>query len=491
MWGIDAEGAGNVTVKDCDIVGPGYNGDSNAAILGSGTFLRNDISRSENGIVLQGGASTVKGNYIHNLEDGSSDPHYDGISVQGGQNGVLIEDNTVIARDTSDIFIKNDFGPISNVTVNHNYLAGTPGINVYVDGRASGGPITGVSITNNYIEKGYYDYYSVDNSSPTITGNIEYLPGQAPPASSFTGTNGNDLLPVAGASDAGDNILLGLGGNDILIGGRGADTIDGGAGIDTASYVTSSAAVRVSLYTGTAAGGDASGDTLVSTENLTGSRFADVLVANNSANVLRDGSSAGDLLKGLGGNDTYQVYSADTVIVDAAGGGADRVMAGVDYTLGAGVYAELLTTNGSTGKSAISLTGNELSQTIWGNYGDNRLEGKGGSDTLHGLMGDDTFVFASTLGNTNVDTIADFKAADDRFLLSDAVFTTLNTGVLLSGYFRANTTGLAQDANDHIIYETDTGELYYDFNGIGAGGGVLFAKLTGLPAIGSADFSVA
>ena len=181
MWGIDAEGAGNVTVKDCDIVGPGYNGDSNAAILGSGTFLRNDISRSENGIVLQGGASTVKGNYIHNLEDGSSDPHYDGISVQGGQNGVLIEDNTVIARDTSDIFIKNDFGPISNVTVNHNYLAGTPGINVYVDGRASGGPITGVSITNNYIEKGYYDYYSVDNSSPTITGNIEYLPGQAPP----------------------------------------------------------------------------------------------------------------------------------------------------------------------------------------------------------------------------------------------------------------------------------------------------------------------
>ena len=68
-WGIDAEGANNITIQDCDIIGPGYNGDSNAAILGSGTFLRNDISKSENGIVLQGGASIVKGNYIHDLQD--------------------------------------------------------------------------------------------------------------------------------------------------------------------------------------------------------------------------------------------------------------------------------------------------------------------------------------------------------------------------------------------------------------------------------------
>ena len=53
-WGIDAEGAKNITIQDCVIVGPGYSGDSNAAILGSGTFLRNDISKVENGIVLTG-----------------------------------------------------------------------------------------------------------------------------------------------------------------------------------------------------------------------------------------------------------------------------------------------------------------------------------------------------------------------------------------------------------------------------------------------------
>ncbi|MCD2182923.1 right-handed parallel beta-helix repeat-containing protein [Rhizobium sp. GN54] len=179
-WGIDAEGAKNVTIQNNDITGPGYSGTANAAILGSGNFSGNDISRSENGIVLQGGASTVKGNYIHDLEAAGSDPHYDGISVQGGQNGVLIEGNTVIGRDTSDVFIKNDFGPIANVKVTGNLLLGDSGYPIYVDGRANGGPITGVTITNNHLEMGGYGYYSVDSSSPTISDNVEYPRNGAP-----------------------------------------------------------------------------------------------------------------------------------------------------------------------------------------------------------------------------------------------------------------------------------------------------------------------
>src|SRR5262245_39356067 len=108
-WGIDAGTAKNLTVQDCDIIGPGYAAESNAGILGSGTFLRNDISQSTNGIVLEDGSSVVKGNFIHDLASAGADPHYDGISVQGGQNGVLIENNTIIGRDTSDIIILDDF----------------------------------------------------------------------------------------------------------------------------------------------------------------------------------------------------------------------------------------------------------------------------------------------------------------------------------------------------------------------------------------------
>ena len=65
-WGIDAEGAANITVQNCDFTASSSM-DTNAAILGSGTFIGNDISNSENGIVLTGGASVVRDNYIHDL----------------------------------------------------------------------------------------------------------------------------------------------------------------------------------------------------------------------------------------------------------------------------------------------------------------------------------------------------------------------------------------------------------------------------------------
>ena len=178
-FGVDAEGAKNVTIQDCDIIGPGYATASNSAILGSGNFLRNDISKVENGITLQGGESVVKGNYIHDLQSAGSDPHYDGIQVFGAQNGVLIEDNTVLARDTSDVFIANVVGAINDVTVNHNYLAGAD-VGIRVEGTKSTAPITNVSITNNYVEKGHWGYYNIENASPRMSGNIEFLPGSLP-----------------------------------------------------------------------------------------------------------------------------------------------------------------------------------------------------------------------------------------------------------------------------------------------------------------------
>jgi Ca2+-binding RTX toxin-like protein len=53
-----------------------------------------------------------------------------------------------------------------------------------------------------------------------------------------------------------------------------------------------------------------------------------------------------------------------------------------------------------------------------------------------------------------------------------------------------NTTGLAADANDRIIYETDTGRLFYDSNGNAAGGSVHFATLAPNVALSNVDFQV-
>jgi Right handed beta helix region len=173
-WGIDAEGAANITIQNCDFTASSSM-DTNAAILGSGTFIGNDIRNSENGIVLTGGASVVRDNYIHDLQDSGPDPHIDGISVQGGQNHVLIEHNTVESWDTSCIFIKNDFGPINDITVRNNLLygdldRGDPAATIYVWGPNT----TNVSITNNYLEKGFWFYYQINNANPTISGNIEW-----------------------------------------------------------------------------------------------------------------------------------------------------------------------------------------------------------------------------------------------------------------------------------------------------------------------------
>jgi Ca2+-binding RTX toxin-like protein len=81
---------------------------------------------------------------------------------------------------------------------------------------------------------------------------------------------------------------------------------------------------------------------------------------------------------------------------------------------------------------------------------------------------------------------------DDTIRLENAVFTklTLAGKPLASSAFLKNTSGLAADANDRIIYETDTGKLFYDSNGSAAGGSVHFATLSKNLALTYADFLV-
>ncbi|MGO4836406.1 calcium-binding protein, partial [Rhizobiaceae sp. 2RAB30] len=153
--------------------------------------------------------------------------------------------------------------------------------------------------------------------------------------------------------------------------------------------------------------------------------------------------------------------------------------------------------SGTAGTSAV---GNSLGNVITGNSGANRLDGGAGNDILNGGLGNDTliggagkdvFLFNTKLGGTNVDTISGFVAADDTIRLENAIFTALTqVGVLAASAFVRNSTGLAQDASDRIIYETDTGWLNYDYNGTAAGGNVHFARIGTNLALTNADFHV-
>jgi Ca2+-binding RTX toxin-like protein len=128
------------------------------------------------------------------------------------------------------------------------------------------------------------------NSSDVLTGDAN--------DNTIEGLAGNDVI-FAGA---GNNKLYGGGGNDSLLSGPGADLLDGGPGSDTAQYNLSTAGVTIDLAAGTASGGYAQGDTLISIENLAGSSHNDILYGNSGNNLIF-GLSGNDTLYGGGGND--------------------------------------------------------------------------------------------------------------------------------------------------------------------------------------------
>jgi hypothetical protein len=94
-------------------------------------------------------------------------------------------------------------------------------------------------------------------------------------------------------------------------------------------------------------------------------------------------------------------------------------------------------------------------------------------------------------------TISDFDPGLDQIWLSDAKFKGLGSGsdegVPLTGKsFVANTSGLATSRKDaQIIYETDTGRLYYDSDGKkGPADAVQFAVVTDKATLSISDFEL-
>ena len=78
-------------------------------------------------------------------------------------------------------------------------------------------------------------------------------------------------------------------------------------------------------------------------------------------------------------------------MIETAGGGFDRIFAAASFTLEAGSEVEMLTTINNISTAALNLTGNALSQYLYGNFGTNVLDGGGGGDVLSGFEGGDFF----------------------------------------------------------------------------------------------------
>jgi Ca2+-binding RTX toxin-like protein len=193
--------------------------------------------------------------------------------------------------------------------------------------------------------------------------------------------------------------------------------------------------------------------------DLTSSRFSygAVKIDGGRGNDWLLGNSGSDRIFGQSGRDWIKGY-----------GGNDVINGGSDHD---------------------RLCGGRGNDKLTGSSGNDYLFGELGKDTLTGGSGSDKFVFDTTPTRSNMDTITDFSVKYDSIHLEKEVFTKAGAiGRLKSSAFWSG--GSAHDKSDRIIYNEDTGHLYYDPDGTGSASQKTIAKLSKNLAVTEKDFFI-
>ncbi len=152
---------------------------------------------------------------------------------------------------------------------------------------------------------------------------------------------GNEIDHIQGGF--GDDFVFGLAGNDEIHGGEGDDTLFGGAGDD-------------------------------------------LIIGGNGRDWLQGDEGANILIGGLG-DDSYDVNGTDTII-ENEDEGYDAIFIENNFDL-EGTNLEEIHLKGSGDFNAI---GDAKENGLYGNSGNNYLDGKGGADIMSGGGGDDYYV---------------------------------------------------------------------------------------------------
>jgi Ca2+-binding RTX toxin-like protein len=381
----------------------------------------------------------LRGSYGNDFLDGGAGRDFVDM-VDGGLSGIVVD------LRTGSLSGGGDGGSGSAVLVSIEGVLGTSFADRMI---AGGGAVTFVSWGGN----------------DTLIGGVgdDFLGAYGVEGSSFTGGAGNDS--IRGGKGA-DSIDAGAG-NDLIelndgTSFNGADTVDGGIGIDTLDLLSARSGLDVDLSAGTITGGGwDSGGTIrvVNVETVFGGWHDDRLVGDGAANLL-DARDGADSLDGGGGNDTlYGAYGADTL---QGGGGNDLLFANTATT----PYDDQ----------------------------DHFLAGGTGNDTLTGGSGRDVFAFSETPGAPNADVIAGFTSGLDAIQLDSAFHANLgSSGGFTAGddrFWAAAGASSGHDATDRVVYDTLTGNLYYDADGSAGGAAQLIARLDGAPSIAASDIWV-
>ena len=230
-------------------------------------------------------------------------------------------------------------------------------------------------------------------------------------------------------------------------------------------------------------------------------------VSSKVMNITVPGTNGADKLKGSNVDDLYIVNNSKDIITEKPSSGIDTVISSISYTLAANLENLIL-----SGSKAINATGNKLNNTLIGNAANNKLNGGAGEDILNGGLGNDILTGGAgadilngglsndiltggsgkdifQLTSLTKDTIKDFSIKDDTIQIEHNVFNKLGElGILKASYFKIGTS--ATDADDFLIYNSNSGALTYDANANSAGGITQIALLGLHLALTNADFVI-
>jgi len=303
----------------------------------------------------------------------------------------------------------------------------------------------------------------ISSISYTLGANVEDLQLSGTGSTNATGNEQANKL----TGNSGANTLTGGAGDDRLSGGLGADQMLGGEGddfyevdnigdsvieyagegldaVESSVSFTLGSEVENLILTGTAAV-NATGNEL---NNLLQGNVANNTLTGGAGNDTLNGMKGLDILVGGTGNDSYLFEDDVDTIVEDAGGGRDTLISRLSVTLAANVEDGVLL------GSAISLTGNELSNVLTGNNAANTLDGGAGADVLIGGKGNDTYIVGS-----QADTVIE-NAAEGTDTVQSSVNYALADNVehlLLTGTAEA---GMGNELNNKVSGNTSSNKLW-------------------------------
>ncbi|OWY35892.1 beta strand repeat-containing protein [Herbaspirillum aquaticum] len=456
---------------------------------GTGGFAQGDSYSGVPNVIGSSFNDTILASSVANVIDGSGGTH-NRVSYASSDTGVTVNLNFTDGTGTSGGYAAGD--KLSNIqdltgsafddtfvasSVANNFDGGTGtqhnrvsyassdaavtvDLNFTNGNGTSGGYATGDTLTNIQDLTGsiYDDVFVASALGNRFDGGTGSLHNRVSYANSTAGVvvdlNSTDGTGTSGGYAAGDTLvniqdLTGSDFNDTFVASAAANNFEGGAGTNTVSYARANdgVGVTVDLFQHVGSNGFAAGDTYSNIQNVIGSSYADLFIADNNVNSFTGG----------GGSDTVSyVNSTAAVTVDLAGG------------TGTGGFAQ-----GDSYSGIPNVIGSSFNDTILASSVANVIDGSGGTHNRVSYASSNAAVTVDLNFTDGTGTSGGYAAGDKLSNIQDLTGSAFDDTFVASSVAN-NFDGGTGTQHNRVSYASSNAAVTVDLNfadGSGTSGG--------------------